>query len=300
MLTTEDAFAKFRSRLELNEREQKNASERQREIRAHLDEEFNVADDFLTGSYARHTKTKPLKDVDILCVLGEEERHYRQSPPSVLLGAVENALAKKYGASHVKRQRRSVAIDFGVRADADDKTDYRVVSFDVVPAFALGDDYEIPDLGANRGTGGWIKTNPRVHADRAVEAQRAYNGEWKGLVRMMKYWNNHHDKVVRPSFLVEVMALDLLRPPYGGDRAREMQFLFASLAGRIHDEWEDPAELGPPVSDSMDETSRTEAKRALNAAERAAAQAIALTRQGRQGDALMAWRSLLGPLFPLS
>lgn len=300
MLNTEEAFAKFRSRLELNEKEQSDASRRQQEIRAHMDEEFHVDHDFLTGSYARHTKTKPLKDVDIFCVLGEDERHYRKKAPAVLLGAVESALAKKYGSGCVKRQRRSVSLDLGVKPDAEDKTDYRVVSFDVVPAFADDDDYEIPDTGANGGSGGWTKTNPRIHADKAVAAQQAYSSEWKGLVRMMKYWNNHHDKPIKPSFLIEVMALEVLHGGYGGERAREMQFFFAALAGRIHDTWNDPAGLGPPVSDAMDVTKQANAERALRAAEREAAIAIDLTRRGRQGDALRAWRNLFGPLFPLS
>ena len=68
MLGTAEAFAKFRSRLELNDREQEDASRRQNEIRLKMDEQFDVEHDFLTGSYARHTKTKPLKDVDIFCV----------------------------------------------------------------------------------------------------------------------------------------------------------------------------------------------------------------------------------------
>lgn len=300
MLSTDEAFAKFRSRLELNEKEQNDASKRQREIRAHMDEKFDVEHDFLTGSYARHTKTKPLKDVDIFCVLGDDERHYRKEPPSELLGAVESALLDKYERSCVKMQRRSVTLNFGVQPDSEDKTDYRVVSFDVVPAFALGGDYEIPDTGANGGGGGWTKTNPRIHAAKAVEAQDAYSGEWKGLVRMMKYWNNHHDKPIKPSFLIEVMAFAVLHPPFGGDRAREMQFFFAGLDGRIHEVWPDPAGLGPAVSDAMDAPKRAAAQHALKAAERQAAQAIALTRQGRQGDALNAWRALFGPLFPLS
>ena len=300
MLTTDEAFAKFRSRLELNDREQANASSRQREIRAHMDERFDVEHDFLTGSYARHTKTKPLKDVDIFCVLGEDERHYRKKTPDKLLGAVEDALVDKYGRGCVTRQRRSVSVDFGVRPDAEDRTDYRVVSFDVVPAFALGDDYEIPDTGTNGGAGGWTKTNPRIHADRAVKAQQAFDSEWKGLVRMMKYWNNHHDKPIKPSFLIEVMALEVLHPPFGGSRAREMQFFFDALAGRIHETWADPAGMGPPVSDAMDAARQAAARTALQQAQREAAHAIALTRQGKQGEALRAWRAVFGPLFPLS
>jgi len=299
MLTTAEAFTKFRRRLELNDREQEDASRRQREIREHMDAAFDVDHDFLTGSYARHTKTKPLKDVDIFCVLGEKERRYRNERPENLLAAVEAALAQNYGAPCVKKQRRSVTVGFGVNADAEDKTNYRIVSFDVVPAFSSESNYEIPDTAANGGVGGWTRTDPTIHADKAVEAQEAYSREWKGLVRMMKYWNNHHEKPIKPSFLIEVMALAVLHAPYGGDRAREMQFFFAALAGRIHEIWADPAGLGPPVSDAMDASRRASAETALRRAEREAAQAMNLSRQGRQGDALAAWRKLMGPMFPL-
>ena len=75
MLTIDEAFRKFKSRLELNDKEQKNASSRHKEIREHMRSRFDITDDFLSGSYRRYTKTKPLKDVDIFCVLGQEEAH---------------------------------------------------------------------------------------------------------------------------------------------------------------------------------------------------------------------------------
>lgn len=50
----------------------------------------------------------------------------------------------------------------------------------------------------------------------------------------------------------------------------------------------------------MDTLRRANAERVLRGAEREAAHAIELTRQGRQGDALQAWRRLFGPMFPLS
>ena len=51
-----------------------------------MDEAFEIDDDFLTGSYARWTKTKPLKDVDIFCVSGERSTATIESQaPSVLL-----------------------------------------------------------------------------------------------------------------------------------------------------------------------------------------------------------------------
>jgi hypothetical protein len=296
MLSVEEAFRKFRSRLELNEREEKNASKRHNEIREHLRQQFDLADDFLTGSYRRHTKTKPLKDVDIFCVLGENEAHFRDERPLKVLEAFENALAGLYGREPVSIQRRSVCVDFGVVVDADDNTDYRVVSMDVVPAFPSGENYEIPD----KETGKWIKTNPTVHEQAAIDAHEAYSREWKGLVRMTKYWNDHNGKLIKPSFLLEVMALGCLAPPFCGRFEYEFQGMFATFANRIFDVWPDPAKLGPPVSDMMNDPERRAASQALAVAGRKATLAIDLVRQGKSGEALKAWRALFGPKFPLS
>ncbi len=297
MLTVQDAFRKFRSRLELTDKEQQDASCRQKEIRSLMQEDFDIEHDFLTGSYRRWTKTKPLKDVDIFCVLGQKERHYREKDPSILLKAFEKTLARKYGASCVSCQRRSVSVDFGVKEDESGETGEKVMSFDVVPAFTKDDYYEITDTATSSG---WTKTDPRVHYDKAVEANDAYDGEWKGLVRMMKSWNRQQGKPIRPSFLIEVMALQVLYPPWGGIYSREMQAFFYTLADRIREDWPDPAGLGPDVSDSMNASERNAARQALLDAERLAASAIRLEREGRNGDALQAWRNLFGKLFPLS
>ena len=298
MLTVDEAFRKFKSRLELNDKEQKNASARQQEVRDYLDTKFKIDRSFLTGSYARWTKTKPLKDVDIFFVLKPSEDHYRSKAPSVVLSEFHDALALKYGDKATK-QNRSINVDFGVKADDNDNTDYRVMSVDVVPAFDKNGDFEIPD----DALGKWIITNPQKHADKAVAAQQAYSSEWKGLVRMMKYWNNnpkHGEKPVKPSFLIEVMALQCLYGGWGGSFDREMQSLFATLASRVTDEWPDPAGLGPPISNGMDAARKARARDLLHAAEREATLAIDHARRGRNGEALRAWRELFGRKFPLS
>ena len=53
MLTVDEAFRKFKSRLELNDREQGNASARHTEVRDYLVTKFAIDRSFLTGSYAR-------------------------------------------------------------------------------------------------------------------------------------------------------------------------------------------------------------------------------------------------------
>lgn len=293
MITVKDAFKKFASRLELTQREQDDASRRQKEIREHLRKTFDVKDDFLTGSYRRHTKTKPLKDVDIFCVLGDNDKHYRDKPPGVVLGDFESCLAEKYGSDKVKSQRRSVTVDFDVTGQDD-----RVMSFDVVPAFEKKGHYEIPDTATSSG---WTETDPKVHAEKATAANRAFSGQWKRMVRMTKKWNDNHGKPVKPSFLIEVMALELLVPEFGGDYRRETKGLFSSLADRLGETWGDPAGLGPPVSDGMTSFERQQARQALETVEQTAAKAIRLEREGKNGEALRVWRNeVFGDLFPLS
>lgn len=299
MLTIEEAFRKFKSRLELNEREQANASTRHQEVRKYINSRFAIERDFLTGSYARWTKTKPLKDVDIFFVLNDTESGYRAKAPSEVLADFYDILVEKYGAGWVTQQSRSINVNFGVVADAEDNTDYRILSVDVVPAINGEQCYEIPD----RDLVAWIKTDPEIHAEQATFAHKAYDREWKGLVRMLKYWNNnpgHGEKPIKPSFLIEVMALQCLYGGWGGSFEREMQSIFATFANRIFDEWVDPAGLGPAVSNSMDKARKTRAQQILKTAERISALAINHSRNGRNGEALRTWRDLFGPKFPLT
>ena len=96
------------------------------------------------------------------------------------------------------------------------------------------------------------------------------------------------------------MALECLAPPFGGRFDYEFQSMFATLADRIRDTWDDPAGLGPPVSDMMDANEKKAAEAALRQAARQSTLAIDLARQGKNGDALKGWRNLFGPKFPLS
>src|ERR1700752_1728857 len=165
MLTTTEAFEKFRQRLELSDTEQKEASKRQTEVRECIRGGFELKNDFPSGSYKRHTKTKPLKDVDVMFVLGEKEKWRRDKPPIEMLQAFEQRLKKKYPEEgQVTIGRRSVTVEFEKTYYPDDHIG-KVLSIDAVPAFKYGDDaYEIPD----KVTGEWIKTNPDKHREQAT------------------------------------------------------------------------------------------------------------------------------------
>lgn len=293
MLSTAQAFDKFRKRLELSETERRDASRRQIEVRDSVRGGFDIKTDFLSGSYKRHTKTKPLKDVDVMFVLGEKEKWRREKPPIDTLQAFERCLKTKF--AEVKLCRRAVTVEFEKNYYPEDH-EGKVLSIDAVPAFECGnEEYEIPD----RITGTWIKTNPNKHKEQATAKNGELGGQWVPLVKMIKGWNRANGKPVKPSFLIEVMAEELVESPFS-TYPNEVRTCLAAMEANIGQEWGDPANLGPPVSNQMTAVLVTEAKQALREAQRKAALAARAEETGRQGEALRIWREILGDYFPLS
>jgi Second Messenger Oligonucleotide or Dinucleotide Synthetase domain len=292
MITVSEAFWKYRGRLETTDTEDSTASRRQQKLRRELDDALDIVTDFLTGSYRRHTKTKPLRDVDIMIVL--RDISYLSRHPREILEEIRKVLADHYGAARVCTDRRAVRVDFGVE-HVDDMIG-EVISFDVVPAFEERGHYLIPD----DRIGIWIPTNPKIHAELATTANQNFDGQWKPLVKMIKKWNQIHSGPVTPSFLLEVMALELITGAWAGSHAYELRQFFARAADRITDGWPDPAGVGPDISDVLDadQAGMRHARAALRDAEATCTKAILLERQGRTGEAINTWRSLFGEMFP--
>ena len=296
MLSTAQAFEKFRKKLELSNTEQADAARRHADVRECIRAGFDVETDFLSGSYKRHTKTKPLKDVDVIFVLGAKEKWRRGKAPIETLQAFEQCLKKTYTEEgQVAIGRRAVTVVFEKNYYPDDH-DGKVLSIDAVPAFACdGGNYEIPD----KVTGTWIKTNPATHQAQATAKNKELDGYWVPLVKMAKAWNRANKMPVKPSFLVEVMAEGLVEAPFS-NYADEVRNLFAAMEANIGGEWPDPAGLGPPVSDQMTPEKVSEATKALQDAQRKSTLAARAEQAGRQGEALKIWREILGDYFPLS
>jgi hypothetical protein len=294
MITVAEAFEIFRQRLELSDTEQQDAIRRRNDLSQCVRAAFDIEREFLTGSYARHTKTKPLKDVDIFFCLGKDEAKWRSKPPEEVLRAFEKCLAGEYGADCVELGRRCVTVEFEKRNPTADE-EGRVLSNDAVPAYELEDCYEIPD----RDLGKWVKTDPEIHKEKATTKNKALDGRWVPLVKMLKRWNRSANKPVAPSFLVEVMALELVDPPFTNYPSELRRFFAAALDGVMR-EWPDPAGYGPPVSDQMTAAKRSAAVAALRAAEVKAARAVHLEQQGKTGEALTLWRDVMGKYFPTS
>lgn len=296
MISIAEAFDKFKSRLEPGQREEDDAIRRRERVKEVLDENFHLDRVIITGSYGRWTKTKPLRDVDLLCILDEEEEgHYLKKSSRVLLDEFGKPLKKEYGDSNVKVYDKCVTVTFGEPTEGDEDG---VFSVDVVPAFEDGKAYKIPD--AYHPTG-WMKTDPEKHGELATKANKALDGKWVALVKMIKKCNAKHGKPIDPSFLAEVMALQLIVPPFSGGFKYEIKSFFASATQQIENTWADPAGVGPAVSDHMTPSKKTAAKATLKKICEAIDRAMRHEREGRVGDALSTWRNdVFGDMFPLS
>jgi hypothetical protein len=292
MITVEEAFETFRQRLELSESERKDTIRKHNSVRDCICAGFDISRDFLTGSYDRHTKTKPLKDVDVFFVLGPKDQHWRQKAPSEVLDAFVARLRGEFGKDAVQPGRRCATVEF--ERNTEDK-EGKVLSIDAVPAIELADCYEIPD----RDLGKWIKTDPEIHAEKSTAKNKELSGKWVPLVKMLKRWNRSADKPIKPSFLIEVMAQDLVDGPFTTYPSEARRFFAAALDG-VTREWKDPAGLGPPVSDQMTPDLVQKAVAALRRAETEASRAVRLSQQGKQGEALAVWREIMGRYFPKS
>lgn len=282
----DDAFSKLKTGLEITPTESAQAIKRHTEIRDHVAAHIELCDDFLTGSYRRATKTKRLKDVDIFCVIKSSgsDGGLRDLTPDQVLAHLASVLKKKYPSPGIGR--RCCTIEFG-KEDA-------VVSFDVVPAFDReGGGYEIPD----RIEGKWIASNPRLHHEKTKAKNKDCDKEWVPFVKMIKGWNREWHKPVRPSFLLEVMALKLVRPPFES-YPDEIAWYLASAAEQVEDVWDDPAGLGPDVNSSMTAMEKRAAAAKLLEAQAVAERAIELQDDGKERAAVEEWRKLFGNRMP--
>ncbi len=296
MISVSEAFDKFKSRLEPGQREENDAISRRERVKAVLQDAFHLDRVIITGSYKRWTKIKPLKDVDLFCVLNADKANeFLKKPSSVLLQAFGAELKKEYGEVNVRIWDKCVTVKFGDPKEGDEDG---VFSIDVVPAFEEGKAYKIPDT---YHPDGWMKTDPEIHAELATKANKAMDGRWVTLVKMAKKCNANHGKPVDPSFLVEVMALQLFCPPFSGSYKYEIKGFFKSMEEQIGNVWPDPAKLGSNVSEQMTPAKVSAARVTLKKICASIDKAIMLENQNRCGDALSTWRNeVFGPMFPLS
>ena len=282
----DEAFEKLRKNLEITQTERDFASRKHNEIRDHVGADWDLEDDFLTGSYRRETKTKRLKDVDIFVVIDSDgdQGNLRNEGPSQILDSLKALLEKRY--QDVEEDGFACTVGFGPEEE--------VASFDVVPAYKRSaGGYEIPDVRRAR----WITTNPKVHAEMTTEKNEACDRRFVPFVKMVKAINREFDEAIKPPFLLEVMAYKLVDNRFGRYQD-EIRWFLASAADQVAENWPDPAGLGPAVNDTWNTGDREAAKAKLAEWLVIAERAIWLEDEGKERDAVEEWRRLFGSRMP--
>ena len=283
MSYVDDAFDNLKSNLEITQTEREQAQTRHRLIREHIEDNWKLVDHFLTGSYRRDTKTKKLKDVDIFVVVDPDgpQGSLADGTGTTAVRALRDVLAKRW--TDVSTDENVVTINYG---------DEDVASYEIAPVFPReAGGYLMPN-GA-----GWMDTDPQEQARLVTEKNKDCNGKFVPFVKMVKGINREAGEPIEPSFLLEVMGLDLVVEPFGRYRD-EIRFFLASVADQIADDWEDPVGIGPDVNAGISANRRRQLSETVREWLGVAEEALLLEEEGKERAAVETWRKLFGWRMP--
>jgi hypothetical protein len=142
-----------------------------------------------------------------------------------------------------------------------------------------------------------MDTNPDEHANLVTAKNKACDGKFVPFVKMVKGINREANEPIKPSFLLEVMGLELVLEPFGRYQD-EIRFFLASAADHIVDNWPDPAGLGPDVNAEISSARRAELVGILRRWLAVAEEALLLESDGKFRAAVEKWRELFGWRMP--
>jgi hypothetical protein len=283
--------------------------------------------DFISGSFGRHTKVRPLDDIDLLFPLDGGGLIYTRNgtitPNTVLSdgGIVVNPLLQQRwavnnyvssdrlvsGFRDVLRRRYSesdVAIDgeaVSVRLTIGASEENDGLKFDVVPCFRLDPHdgsssfYLIPD-----GRNGWKHTDPR--ADKATcTALHDFHGRiYRKAVKLVKYWNADQLNDTFGSYYIELSIANYFSMMRSAGKrvtllSEAVAFAFSALyAARNGGDIPSPVSFAPAVELAV--LSHDHDQKLANAFASSAA-AVAHESAGRVEQAISAWKTIFGAQF---
>lgn len=278
MSTVKKAFDEFVQSLEISVTVQNQAAEMQKALREKLKNKWKVKDDYLSGSYRRHTKIDPLRDIDLVIELDDDHKpRYYPDQPKRLLRDLAADLQASYPKGKVTIQKRSVNLqpassDFG---------------FDIVPAFRRSNagTIEIPDTGRD----GFISSCPKRHSDIVSAQNAATGGKLVPTIKIMKFWNRDRNVIAKlRSFYVEVLTLDSLKSDPGSLSAA-VAIVFRKMSELAGTPIPDPAGIGNPVTAKISPADAVALRNKLKEVSRLADEALDLEAKGGQEKALKRW-----------
>ena len=288
--TISESFRELKVNLEITELQHSTVSTRQQNVRNAFENELDILDSFLTGSYSRYTMIAPLKeaDIDIFIILDTKYYyHYngQNGGQAGLLDLVKRTLRKTYPETpDISRNGQAVTIQF---------TDFMV---DVVPAFSRkGEGYLIP----NSISQSWTSTDPKKHVEIMSSANKEHDGDLVPLIKMIKGWNRSINDYFR-SFHLEVMALHILDKVKISDYPSGVRYFFDKGRSYVKQKNPDPAGYGGDVGSYLNTQEKVDD--AVNKFETAYTRAIKAEDYANRDyieDAINMWRKIFGDYFPV-
>jgi hypothetical protein len=283
--TLADSFQRFKSNLEITDLQTTTVSIRQQTIRKVLANDFQMIEDFLTGSYARSTMISPLSeaDIDIFVCLHPTYFNAFNGGPAGLLDRVKTSLRKTYTTTpNISRNGQAITIRF---------SDFVV---DVVVGFKRNfDGYII----ANAVNNFWLETDPKKHVEIFSQANKAHRGELVPLIKMIKSWNKSNGSFFR-SFHLEALALEALNNVTITDYPSGLRFFFQKAQSLVRGKNTDPAGYGDDIGRYITQATVDEASRKFQGAFNSAAAAEQYANRNQVKQALEIWRHLIPNHFP--
>lgn len=137
----------------------------------------HCGDTYLTGSYAKHTSIRPVKDEDHRDVDIVVETDYLTSEnPADVISELRDVLydSDRYKSAHLQTHSVGIALS--------------KLDIDVVPLALEGERRFIGDLDDST----WRETNPRGHIEWSSNTNARYDGHYVPVVKMMKWWRREH------------------------------------------------------------------------------------------------------------
>lgn len=289
-----EAFEEFTKKLELTKSETDAASRLHSNIREVLRSELNLYDDFLTGSYARNTKIRPLSDIDLFAIF---DRVSKFAPPgqgvsvqqalAMVKSVLGKALRRYPSATLPKIQNRSVGFEVNFPGKI------RRIGFDIVPAFEwVGRGYLIPDLLSSR----WISSDPNQYASWLTRLNSAHNGNLIPLIKMLKKWNQNNGEKLK-SYHLELLVVNSFSKPISNYQTAALHF-FGEGDRLVKSEIYDPIVRTNRVDDYLTVLDRLEVCARLQASAKIAGQALLFSVSGNTKSAISRWNRIFGEPFP--
>ena len=231
---------------------------------------FPINNSFLTGSYSRHTKIEPLDDIDMFIVISAQGARLTFLYDNNLVPVGRNSLWNCFtddngNISSIKvlnllkelveeRYPKSTKIRRDGQVVNVYLSSYKM-GLDIVPAFQVqnlfGPPHFLIPIGHNHT--GWMKTNPLLDYEKVQRLHNRHNNKFRGLVKLVKYWNVNCNKKRLRNYHIEAIAIEIFSNTFFPVRSySEALYKFFNKAENYVDECPDHTNMSDCITSNLD------------------------------------------------